>query len=157
MPLPPRRTIRTWFMSSVYRASATRTWCVSGCDRGTSERALAPRVAASAQSNGTPDELLVLRDAEIGEHRAADVARLVDQVGGAAHPESQRSAHVVHANHELVRIRQQRERQLVLLSEGAMRRRALRAHADDLQADLLDVSVQIADRAGLQGAAAGEV
>src|SRR5437016_6687086 len=99
----------------------------------------------------------MLTDAEVGEHRGADVTRLVDEVGGAAHSESERPLHVVHTDDELVDVREQDERQLVLFAESAVTLGPLRAHARDTEARLLDLGMQVADGARLAGAARSEV
>jgi hypothetical protein len=43
-------------------------------------------------------------DAKVREHRAADVARRIDEVGCAPHSESEQTINVVHLNHGLLGI-----------------------------------------------------
>ncbi len=155
---PPRRTIPTSFTSSAYRVSATRTWCASGCDRRPQRRALAPRSATGAQGDGAPDELLVL--ARCGNRRArrrgcSAPDRSGRWPGVPRSPSGPRTSYMRITNLSMSDSSVNGSWYFSLKARCVCR--ALRAHADDLQADLLDIIVQIADRAGLAGAAGGEV
>src|SRR5438477_10386201 len=113
--------------------------------------------ASGTQRHGPADEILVLTDSEVGEYRGANVARLVDEIGGATHAEPQRAPHVVHTDHELVDVGEQGELQLVLFAERAMARRGLWTHAGDVETRLLDLGRQVADQAGLACAPGSEI
>src|SRR5215472_18008503 len=96
--------------SSASPASVALTSRASGCDTASGHRAFALRSAAGAERDRATHERLVLADAKVGQHRGADVAGLVDQVGGTAYPDAERPAHVIHGDHELFDVGEQRIR-----------------------------------------------
>src|SRR6516165_7827985 len=105
--MPPRMT-RMLSTSSASPASAAPMSRACGCDTDSAHRAFALWTAAGAERDRAAYERLVLGDAEVGQHRGADVARLVDQVGGTAHTDTERAAYVIHGYDELIDVREQR-------------------------------------------------
>ena len=99
------------------------------------------------------DKLRVLADAKVGKQSRADEARRIDEERRPADPETQPTVHAIHFDDRLVCVREQRERQVVTLAEGLMPLWLLRTDAGDRESAAIDLLVQIADRAGLAGAA----
>jgi hypothetical protein len=56
-------------------------------------------------------------DPEIRQHGIANAATAVDQIGGAAHPDTERPVDPVHFDDGFVLVRQQGKRQLVFFRE----------------------------------------
>src|SRR6185437_7857350 len=100
---------------------------------------------------------LVLADAEVGEDGVLDVPGLVDEEGGATHAESERSLYVVHLDHEAISVRQEGERELVLLAESAVTLGTLRTHTRDFEPRRVELRVQVPDLASLARASRREV
>src|SRR5258705_1814864 len=144
-------------MWSASPVSGVPTWCASGSEGVSASAGTCAARATGTQRHGLADEIFVLSDAEIGECRGANVARLVDEIGGAPHAERQGPPQVVHTNDELVDVGKEGELQLVLFAERAMTRRGLRTHAGDVETRLLNFGSQVTDRAGLARAPRSEV
>src|SRR6185437_7080945 len=99
----------------------------------------------------------MLADPKIGYDLVLDVPRLIDEKRGAAHAEPERPLHAIHLDDEAVAVREESEGELVLVAEGPMALRALRADARDSDSGGIDFGMQVPDLASLARAARSEI